>query len=213
MTFIRINSFFVSLDGYAAGVDQSLEAPMGVGGHRLPGWAMETRTFRRMMGREGGGDGVDEGFAAAGMANLGAWVMGRNMFAHSRGPWSDDGWIGWWGPEPVYACPVFVRTHYPRPDLKVGKTTFHFTDAPLAEVLARARDAAGGRDVRVGGGTATAREALAAGLVDRAHIAVSPILLRRGENLWAGLDLAAAGYGPEEVTQGEGATHLVLRRA
>lgn len=213
MTIVRIDSFSVSLDGYGAGPGQTLETPMGQGGHRLHGWAMATRTFQRMFGRDGGADGVDEGFAAAGLAGLGAWVMGRNMFAHSRGPWTDDGWIGWWGPEPVYACPVFVRTHHARPDLKVGKTTFHFTDAPLADVVARARDAAGGLDVRIGGGTATAREALAEGLVDRAHIAVSPVLLHRGENLWADLDLAAAGYGPEEVRQGEGATHVVLRRA
>jgi dihydrofolate reductase len=183
MTLIRIDSFTISLDGYGAGPDQSLAAPMGVGGERLHGWAFATRTFRAMFGQEGGTDGIDEGFAAAGMAGLGAWVLGRNMFAHSRGPWQDDGWRGWWGEEPPYACPVFVRSHHRRPDLQVGKTRFTFTAKPLREVVEMAHEAAGGRDIRIGGGVATVREALADGRADRVHLAISPVLLGRGEAL------------------------------
>lgn len=212
MSIVRIDSFTVSLDGYGAGPGQSLSAPMGTGGERLHGWAFKTRTFRAMFGQEDGSDGIDEGFAAAGLAGLGAWVLGRNMFAHSRGPWTDDGWRGWWGEEPPYACPVFVRSHHPRPDLQVGKTTFIFTGKPLRDVVQMAREAAGGRDVRIGGGVATAREALAERLVDRAHIVVSPVLLGCGESLWAGLDVLGLGYRIEAVTQGEAATHLVLTR-
>lgn len=212
MTKVRIDCFTISLDGYGAGADQSLAAPMGIGGDRLHGWAFKTRTFRAMFGQEGGSDGIDEGFAATGLAGLGAWILGRNMFTPSRGPWPDDDWRGWWGEEPPYACPVFVRTHHPRPDLQVGKTTFMFTDRPLRDVLQAARTAAAGHDVRIGGGVATVREALESGFVDRAHFVVSPVLLGRGEALWHGLDLAALGYHEAAVTQGEGATHLVLER-
>ncbi len=211
MTRIRIDGFTVSLDGYGAGPGQSLDRPMGVGGERLHGWAFGTRTFRRMFGQDGGSDGTDERFAAEGLAGLGAWVLGRNMFAHSRGPWQDDGWRGWWGEEPPYACPVFVRSRHPRPDLTVGRTTFHFTDKPLRDVIAMASEVAGGRDVRIGGGVATAREAFSLQLVDRAHIAVSPVLLGAGESLWAGLDLPVLGYRAQ-TEPGEGATHLVLTR-
>lgn len=213
MTKVRIDCFSVSLDGYGAGPDQSLAAPMGLGGMALHGWAFQTRTFRAMFGHEGGSDGVDEGFAAAGLAGLGAWVLGRNMFAPSRGVWTDDGWRGWWGEEPPYACPVFVRTHHPRPALQVGKTTFVFTNRPLADVVRTARDAAGGRDVRIGGGVVTVRAALEGGLVDRAHFSVAPVLLGRGEPLWPGMDLTALGYRVEAVTPGEGATHVVIVRA
>lgn len=212
MSRVRIDSFTVSLDGYGAGPDQSLSAPMGAGGGRLHGWALATRSFRAMFGQEGGSNGIDEGFAAAGLSGLGAWVLGRNMFAPSRGPWEDDGWRGWWGEEPPYACPVFVRSRHRRPDLKVGRTTFTFTDKPLQDVVRMAHDAAAGQDLRIGGGVATVREALTERLVDRAHIAVSPVLLGRGESLWAELDLPGLGYRVELVTQGEGATHLVLGR-
>jgi dihydrofolate reductase len=212
MTRIRTDCFMVSLDGYGAGPEQSLAAPMGRGGQQLSGWAFATRTFRTMFGQEGGSEGVDDGFAAASMAGVGAWVMGRNMFAPSRGPWAEDGWRGWWGEAPPYACPVFVRSRHARPDLRVGKTTFIFTDKSLRDVVQMAREAAGGQDVRIGGGVATVREALAEGLTDRAHFAVPPVLLGRGEALWTGLDVPALGYRIEQAIRGEGATHLVLVR-
>lgn len=213
MSLLRVESFTISLDGYGAGPGQSLADPMGRGGGMLHGWARQTRTFRAMFGQDGGGDGVDEGFAQRGFQNIGAWILGRNMFAPSRGPWEDDGWTGWWGDEPPYACPVFVRTHHPRPDLQVGKTTFIFTGRPLSEVVRDAREAAGARDVRLGGGVDTLRAGFAVGLIDRAHIAVSPVLLGQGEHLWHGLDLPALGYRVAGVTAGEGASHLELEKA
>ncbi len=213
MAQVRVESFTISLDGYGAGTGQSLDDPMGKRGRLLHTWAMGTRTFRAMFGQDGGSDGIDERFAQRGFDNIGAWILGRNMFAHSRGPWTDDGWRGWWGDEPPYACPVFVLTHHPRPDLQVGKTTFIFTGAPLPEVFQAARKAASGRDVRLGGGVATLRAGLAAGLIDRLHIAVSPVLLGQGEHLWAGLDLPALGYRVAGVTPGEGATHIELEKA
>lgn len=212
MAQVRVESFTISLDGYGAGTGQSLDDPMGKGGRSLHGWAMGTRTFRTMFGQEGGSDGIDERFAQRGFDTIGAWILGRNMFAYSRGPWTDDGWRGWWGEEPPYACPVFVLTHHPRPDLRVGKTTFIFTGRPLHEVCHAARAAASGRDVRLGGGVATVRAGLNAGLIDRVHVAVSPVLLGQGEHLWAGLDLPALGYRVAGVTPGEGATHIELER-
>ena len=213
MTRIRIDCFSLSLDGYGAGVEQSLEAPMGRGGMGLHGWALASHSFRATHGMAGGLTGVDDGFAAAGMANLGAWVIGRNMFGPVRGPWPDDSWRGWWGDDPPYHCDVFVLTNHPRPTLVMaGGTRFHFVGGDLGTVLARAATAAQGRDVRVGGGVATARAAIRAGLVDRMHLAISPVMLGEGEAFWTGLDLAALGYAPPEVTQGEAAMHLVITR-
>ena len=210
---IRVDCFTVSLDGYGAGSRQSSDAPMGVGGERLHGWAFATRTFRQMFGQPGGSEGVDEGFAAAGMAGLGAWVMGRNMFAPSRGPWPDDGWRGWWGEDPPYHCPVHVLTHHPRAPLEMsGGTVFHFETGGLEVALQKAANDAGDRDVRIGGGVATVREALLGRLVDRVHLAVSPVLLGSGEALWPGIDLDALGYRVAQVVPGEGATHLVIGR-
>jgi dihydrofolate reductase len=213
MSRLRVESFAISLDGYGAGPNQSLENPLGVGGMGLHTWAFTTRTFRAMFGQEGGETGVDDTFARRGFANIGAWILGRNMFAPSRGPWPDDGWKGWWGPTPPYRCPVFVLTHHARPSLPMdGGTTFHFVTGGHREALQRAVEAAGGKDVRVGGGAATIRQYLADGLIDELHLAVSPVLLGSGEHLLGGLDLLQLGYRVVEHAATPHATHLVLRK-
>ncbi len=213
MTQLRVNAFAVSLDGYGAGLEQSLADPMGRGGMALHGWAFGTRTLRRMFGQEGGATGIDDGYAARGMEGLGAWILGRNMFGPVRGAWPDESWRGWWGDEPPYHCPVFVLTHHARPPLAMaGGTTFHFVTGGLDEAWQRARGAAGGRDVRLGGGVATLRQALQARLVDTMHLAVAPVLLGAGESLYAGLDLPALGYAVARSEAGEGATHVTIER-
>ena len=213
MPKVRIDAFAVSLDGYAAGPDQGLDHPLGRGGEGLHQWFFPTRTFQRMYGKGEGTTGIDEKFAARSMDNVGAWIMGRNMFGHQRGPWPDDGWRGWWGEEPPYHCPVFVLTHYPRPPIEMkGGTVFHFVNDPIEEVLFRAKEAAGTRDVRIGGGAATIREFLAAGLVDEMHIAVSPVVLGEGEPLFRGLDLPRLGYQVTEHVPTDAAMHVVFSR-
>ena len=211
---LRVNAFSVSLDGYAAGPGQSLEQPMGEGGMALHEWAFGTRTFRRMFGMgEDGGTGVDDGFAQRSFHNLGAWVLGRNMFGPVRGPWPDDSWRGWWGDEPPYHVPVFVLTHHAREPLEMqGGTVFHFVTGGLEEALERAHAAAGERDVRLGGGTSVVRQALQRRLVNDMHLVVSPVLLGRGEALYAGLDLPALGYRVTERVQGEVPLHVVMQR-
>ena len=214
MTKLRVNAFAVSLDGYGAGLEQSLADPMGRGGMALHGWAFGTRTLRRMFGQEGGATGIDDGYAARGMAGLGAWILGRNMFGPVRGPWPDDSWRGWWGDEPPYRVPVFVLTHHARSPLEMsGGTTFHFVTDGFDAALRRARDAAGALDVRIGGGTSTVRQALLAGVVDSMHLAVSPVLLGGGESLLAGVDLPALGLRCSEFRAGARAMHLVWTRA
>lgn len=215
MSRLRVASFSISLDGYGAGPDQSLAHPLGVGGEALHAWAFATRTFQqRVLGQTGGPTGVDDDFAARGFANVGAWILGRHMFGPIRGPWPDLAWRGWWGEEPPYHVPVFVLTHHPRPPLVMaGGTTFHFVDADIADALALARAAAGGQDVRLGGGPSVVRQALRAGLVDELHIAVAPVLLGRGEPLFAGLDLPALGYRCTQHVPTALATHVVLTRA
>lgn len=211
---VRVNGFSVSADGFAAGRDQSLEQPMGVGAEGLHRWLTGTKTFHAMVGKEGGSTGVDERFAAQSMAGLGAWVMGRNMFGPIRGEWPDEEWKGWWGDTPPYHCPVFVLTRYPRESLEMdGGTVFHFVTGGIDEALSRAKSAADGRDVRIGGGTETVRQYLQSGAIDVLHIAISPVLLGQGEALFAGLDLPALGYEVTEYMQGEQAMHLVLGRA
>lgn len=213
MSRVRIESFSVSLDGFGAGPDQSLEAPMGVGTEGLHAWAMATRTFRQMFGSDGGSTGVDDEFAQRGFRNVGAWILGRNMFGPVRGPWPDDSWRGWWGEEPPYHVPVYVLTHHPRPPLAMdGGTTFHFVTDGLAAALHAARDAAGDQDVRIGGGVATIRDALRRGLVDEMHVAFSPVLLGRGENLFHDLDLPALGYEVTGHVPTAAATHVVFNR-
>lgn len=213
MPKVRIDAFAVSIDGYAAGPDQGLENPLGRNDESLHQWFFPTRTFQRMYGKGEGTTGVDDQIAERSLQNVGAWVMGRNMFAPSRGPWADDGWRGWWGEEPVYHCPVFVLTHHPRPPLEMkGGTTFHFISDPIEDVLFRAKEAAGDRDVRIGGGTATVRQFLRARLVDEMHLVVSPVVLGRGEALFEGLDLRGLGYEVVRNVATEAAMHVFFAR-
>ncbi len=215
MSKVRVNAFSVSADGFAAGADQSRDYPLGRGGERLHGWFLPTRTFQQhVQRREGGTTGVDDDFAARSFEHLGAWIMGRNMFGPVRGPWPDDEWKGWWGANPPYHVPVFVLTHHARPPLVMeGGTVFHFITEGIEAALHQARAAAQGRDVRIGGGAATIRQYLRAGLVDEMHIAVSPILLGRGEPLFEGIDLPALGYGVKEPVSTGAAMHLVIGRS
>lgn len=213
MTKLRVCCFAISLDGYGAGPDQSLENPQGIGGLSLHEWAFATRTFRTMFGQEGGSTDIDDRFAARGFENIGAWILGRNMFAPSRGDWPDDNWKGWWGDNPPYHCPVFVLTNHPRPSITMeGGTVFHFVTDGIHAALKRAREAANGKDIRVGGGTATIRQYLEAGLIDEMHFVVSPVLLGTGEHLFTGLDLPKLGYRRSEHVTTPNATHVVLTR-
>lgn len=214
MSQLVIRCFSLSVDGFGAGPEQSLSDPLGKGGMDLHGWVFKTRTFQAMHGAGGGeADSVDEAFAARGFENIGAWVLGRNMFGPVRGPWPEEAWNGWWGDVPPYHCPVFVLTHFPRADLTLSDTTFHFVTDGLEAALTRARAAAKGKDVRLGGGVATLREAFRGRHSDEAHFAVSPVLLGRGEAVFHGLDLPALGYAVKQQVQGEGASHLVIGRA
>ena len=213
MPKLRVQSFAVSLDGYGAGPRQSLDHPLGVGGPELMEWFFPTRLWRSMNGGEGGETGVDNTIAEEGFGNVGAWILGRNMFGPVRGPWPDDSWRGWWGEEPPYHVPVYVLTHHPRPPLAMeGGTTFHFVTDGIHAALAQARAAAGGRDVRLGGGVSTVRQYLQARLVDELHLAVRPVLLGSGESLFRDIDLRALGYECHRSMQGERALHVFLRR-
>jgi dihydrofolate reductase len=214
MSELKVKSFTISLDGFGAGLNQTLENPMGERAQALHQWFRSTRTFQRMMGDEGKGvDGPDEDFAARGFANIGAWILGRNMFGPIRGPWPDDEWKGWWGEEPPYHVPVFVLTHHPRAPLVMkGGTTFYFVTDGIESAYAQARQAANGKDVRLGGGVATIREYLRAGLIDEMHLAISPVLLGSGEALFAGLDLPSLGFRCTEHVPTASATHVVLRK-
>ena len=213
MPKVRVNSFSISLDGFGAGPDQGVETPLGRGGESLHEWLFPTRTFQKMYGKGEGTTGIDERFAAQGMAGLGAWILGRNMFGPVRGPWPDESWRGWWGEEPPYHCPVFILTHHPRPPLEMeGGTTFHFVTDGIEDALYRAKEAAGSRDVRIGGGASTVRQYLEARLIDEMHIALSPVVLGRGESLFGGLDLLALGYEVTEHLPSENATHVVFSR-
>lgn len=210
---VSVRSFTISLDGFGAGARQSLENPLGVGGKALHEWAFATRTFRRMFGQEGGSTGVDEDFAARGFENVGAWILGRNMFGPIRGPWPDEGWKGWWGPNPPYHVPVFVLTHHPRDSIVMeGGTTFHFVTDGIQAALERAKSAANGKDVRIGGGVATIQQFLRARLIDDLHLVISPVLLGSGERLFAELDALELGYRCVEQVATEKATHVILRR-
>jgi dihydrofolate reductase len=221
MSRLRVSSFSISIDGYGAGPDQALANPMGVGGMALHEWVLGTRTFQKIHADFAGGltgdtpgrGGVDDDFAARGFENLGAWIMGRHMFGPQRGPWPDDGWKGWWGKNPPYHVPVFVLTHHPREPITMeGGTIFHFVDDDLRTVLRRAKEAASGKDVRLGGGVATVREYLAEGLIDELHLVISPVLLGRGEHLLAGIDTVKLGYRCTERAASERGTHVVLSR-
>jgi dihydrofolate reductase len=214
MTRIRVESFTISLDGYGAGPNQSIDHPLGVGGPQLHQWALPTRTFQKtLFGKDGGTTGVDEDFAARGFDNVGAWILGRNMFGPVRGPWPDMHWKGWWGDNPPYHVPVFVLTHHARPTFEMeGNTTFHFVTGGIHEALDQARKAAGGRDVRIGGGPQTIQQYLRAGLIDELHVAIAPVVLGGGARLFEGVDLRASGYECVQFTPSTRAAHVVLRR-
>src|SRR5512142_1396200 len=213
MAKLRVQSFAVSLDGFAAGPDQALQNPLGVRGPELMEWFFQSRTWRNMHGQDGGETGVDDGIAERGFDGIGAWILGRNMFGPVRGPWPDESWKGWWGDEPPYHVPVFVLTHHQRPPLRMkGGTEFRFVTEGIHAALEQAMAAANGRDVRLGGGVATIRQYLRARLVDELHLALRPVLLGSGEHLWRELDLRALGYACTRVVPGERATHVYLRR-
>jgi dihydrofolate reductase len=214
MPKLRVHNFSISLDGYGAGPDQSLDNPLGVGGSRLHEWAFATRTFRERLGMDDGDDaGVDNDLAAQAVVGVGATIMGRNMFGPIRGPWGGDEWTGWWGDNPPYHHPVFVLTHHPRPSIKMeGGTTFHFVDDGIEAARQRALDAADGQDVVVGGGAATIQQYLRARLIDEMHLAITPILLGGGERLFANLDGGPEGYLCDELVGSSSAVHVRLSR-
>ena len=213
MTRLRVHSFSISLDGYGAGPHQSRQEPLGVGGESLHDWIIPTRTFERLQGRDDGSTGIDDDFVARGFAEIGPWIMGRNMFGPIRGPWPDESWRGWWGKNPPYHAPVFVLTAHPRAPLTMeGGTVFHFVTGGIHAALEEARSVAGGKDIRLGGGASTIRQYLQAGLVDEMHLAIAPILLGGGEHLLSELDLPALGYACTEHLPGEKATHVVITK-
>ena len=214
MSKVRIQSFAISLDGFGAGPNQSIEHPLGVGGTALHEWAFATRTFQnRVLGGEGGETGADDDFVARGFHNIGAWILGRNMFGPIRGPWPDDEWKGWWGDNPPYHTPVFVLTHHARKSIPMaGGTTFHFVTDGIHSALEQAKAAANGLDVRVGGGVATIRQYLRAGLIDEMHFAIAPTFLGSGESLFADIDMPSLGYRCVEHVSTPRATHIILRK-
>ncbi len=214
MSKVRVAAFSVSLDGFGAGPKQDLQNPLGVRGMELHSWFLSTEAFNQMHGGSGGSRGIDNDIAALSFENIGAWILGRNMFGPVRGPWKDDSWKGWWGDNPPYHVPVFVLTHHARAPLAMeGGTTFHFVTEGLDAALARAKEAARGRNVRIGGGGSTVRQYLMAGQIDELHLAYSPVLLGEGEHLFSGIDLYKLGYSPVKSVAGENATHLVIRKA
>ncbi len=213
MPALRVHSFSISIDGFGAGPNQSLEQPLGLRGPELMEWVFATREWRRMHGQDDGETGVDNAMVEQGFAGIGAWILGRNMFGPVRGPWLDDTWRGWWGEEPPYHVPVYVLTHYPRSPLRMsGGTEFHFVTGGMRAALEQAVAAAGGRDVRLGGGVATIRQFLRAALIDELHLAIRPVLLGSGEPLFSDIDLHGAGYACAAPVAGERATHVTLRR-
>jgi dihydrofolate reductase len=213
MSKLSVRCFSISLDGYGAGPNQDLQNPLGVGGEALHEWVFGTRTFRQMHGTDGGATGVDDDFVARGFENVGAWIIGRNMFGPIRGPWPDDAWKGWWGENPPFHTPVFVLTNHPRASLEMtGGTTFHFVTDGIHAALHRAREAANGRDIRLGGGVATIRQYLRAGLIDEMHLAMSPVLFGAGESLLEGIDAAKLGYQCTERISTPNATHFTITK-
>jgi dihydrofolate reductase len=211
---LRVHSFGLSVDGYGAGPHQNLNNPLGDNGAELMEWFFHTRVWQRMHGRPDGETGVDDQMAAQGFQNIGAWILGRNMFGPVRGPWPDEAWKGWWGDEPPYHAPVFVLTHHARASIEMaGGTTFHFVTDGITSALSRAKQAAGGKDVRLGGGVATIRQFLEAGLIDEMHLAVRPVLLGVGEPLFGGLDMRSLGYEIAGHAAGERAMHVFVRRS
>jgi len=213
MSKVKVSAIAVSIDGFAAGPDQSLENPLGVRGPELMNWYFPTKSFNKMQGKDGGATGLDNQFAERSFVNIGAWILGRNMFGPIRGPWPDESWKGWWGTNPPYHVPAFVLTHHARPPLKMeGGTTFVFVTDGIQSALRQAKEAVGGKDVRIGGGVSTIRQYLQAGLIDEMHLALMPVLMGKGENLFSGLDLHAMGFKCVERVPAEQATHVVLKK-
>jgi dihydrofolate reductase len=213
MSKVRVAGFSVSLDGFGAGPEQSLDEPLGRRGQELHTWLTGTRFFHEMIGQDGGSDGVDQAYAERSMSGFGAFILGRNMFGPVRGPWPDDSWKGWWGDNPPYHAPTFILTHHPRERVEMeGGTTFIFVTGGIKAALKQARAAAGDLDVKIGGGVETVRQYLRAGLIDELHLAVSPVLLGQGEAMFAGIDLPALGFSVTERQASEHATHVVLAR-
>ena len=213
MTKVRVRGFSISLDGFGAGPDQSLENPLGKRGLELHRWFFGTRTFRAMTGKGGGSDGIDEAYAHRSMDGFGAFILGRGSARTCCGRWPDESWKGWWGANPPYHAPTFVLTHHPRdPIVMEGGTTFIFVTNGIEAALDQAKQAAKGRDVKIGGGVETVRQYLRAGLIDELHFALSPVVLGQGEAMFAGIDLPALGYRVTEHQASEHATHIVLGR-
>jgi dihydrofolate reductase len=213
MSKVRVAGFSLSLDGFGAGIDQTLDDPLGKHGPEFFQWFFPTRTFCAMVGKEGGSTGVDDTYARRSMENFGAFILGRNMFGPVRGPWPDDSWKGWWGPNPPFHAPTFVLTHYPRPPLVMeGGTTFHFVTGGIEEALSLAKQSAGDKDIKIGGGVSTIRQYLQAGLVDSLHLAFAPVLLGQGEALLPGIDLRALGFSVTAHEATDYATHIILTK-
>ena len=213
MSKLRVHNFAISLDGYGAGPSQDLDNPLGVGGEALHDRIVPTRTFQKMIGNEGGQSGVDDDFMSRGFVDIGAWILGRNMFGPIRGSWPDNTWKGWWGDNPPYHAPTFVLTHHPRDPIEMdGGTTFIFVTDGIEAALEKAKLAAKGRDVKIGGGVETVRQYLRAGLIDELHFALSPVVLGQGEAMFAGIDLPGLGYRVTEHQATDHATHIVLSR-
>jgi dihydrofolate reductase len=213
MPLVRVHGFGVSLDGFGAGARQNLQNPLGERGPEIMEWFFPTRMFQQMFGKDQGETGVDNSMAERGFEGVGAWILGRNMFGPVRGPWPDESWKGWWGDEPSYHAPVFVLTHHARAPIEMkGGTTFHFVTDGIHSALEQAKAAAKGKDVRIGGGVSTIRQYLQAGLIDQMHLAVRPVLIGEGEELWHGLDMRALGYEIAERIDGERAVHVIIRK-
>jgi dihydrofolate reductase len=213
MSKVRVAAFSISIDGFGAGPRQDLQNPLGVRGFELHGWFRPTELFKKMQGESGGTTGIDNEIAAQSFENVGAWILGRNMFGPVRGSWKDDSWKGWWGDNPPYHTPVFVLTHHARPPLTMeGGTTFHFVTDGVESALKQAKGAANGKDVRIGGGVSVVRQYLAAGQIDEMHLAMSPVLLGEGEKLFSGINLAQLGFIPSRVVPGENATHVFIEK-
>jgi dihydrofolate reductase len=213
MPKVKVAAFSISLDGFAAGPRQDLQNPLGVRGTELHQWFFPTDTFKKMHGQNGGSTGIDNDMAAQSFDNLGAWILGRNMFGPVRGPWPDDSWKGWWGEEPPYHTPVFVLTHHARAPLAMaGGTTFHFITDGIVSALTKAKEAAQGKDVRIGGGASTVRQYLVAGQIDEMHLAVSPVLVGEGEHLFHGINLPKLGFSSVRTVAGENATHVFIKK-
>lgn len=214
MSKVKVAAFTVSIDGFGAGTDQSKEHPLGRGGEELHKWLIPTKMFQKMHGGQEGETGTDNDFAERSFENLGAWIMGRNMFGPVRGQWPNNEWKGWWGENPPYHVPVFVLTHYPREPLTMqGGTVFHFVTDGIASALDKAREAANGKDIRIGGGVSTIQQFLKAGYIDEMHLAISPVFLGAGEHFFAGIDLPALGFKETQTTFSNGAAHVILGKS